>query len=125
MANYNAIPPKPWKEGQSGNPKGRPVNSITALLKELGQGTVLQFKMTVKKPDGTFIESELDLNTKEDASGSKKTINQVIATQLIGMAAQGDLAAIKELLNRADGVADKKEPGGDDDDKNTDKIIEW
>ncbi len=112
-----------FKEGQSGNPKGRPPNSITSLLKELGKGEILQFKLVSKKPDGTIQETELDLRTKADESGNTKNINHVIAAQLLNMAVGGDLGAIKEVLNRTDGMVDNKPQG--DAPTDDDKVIEW
>lgn len=62
-----------WEPGQSGNPAGRPLNSVTTLLKN---------------------------RNHED--------NQLIADKLYDLALAGDMAAIREYIDRTDGkVVDK------------------
>lgn len=97
MANHNAIPPQPWKEGQSGNPKGRPVNSITAALRELGEGKLIDCSYTVRKEDGKDETVNINLQAKENS------INHAIGVKMLQMALAGDINAIKEVLNRTEG----------------------
>ena len=71
---------RPWKKGQSGNPKGRPKKAVyvTTLLKEaLG-----------KVPKGEVQE---------------RTAAQLVVEALLRECFKGNVAAIKEVLDRAEG----------------------
>ena len=84
---YKGLKPR-WKKGESGNPKGRPPKdiSITSLVKEILE--------------------------QEGAGG--KTHAQLVAEAMVKLAEdchfKGNVAAIKELLERVEGkVPDKHE----------------
>ncbi len=75
-----------WKPGQSGNPAGRPKNdqSITAILRELGQSRV----------------------TITDSEGKKVKIERykAILLRAYALALNGDMAAIKFIASYRDGM---------------------
>ncbi|KKW11516.1 MAG: hypothetical protein UY48_C0017G0009 [Candidatus Gottesmanbacteria bacterium GW2011_GWB1_49_7] len=75
------LAPYQFKKGQSGNPGGRPISIVNLINKEL--------KRKVK------------------IIGTEKTIKagQAVAKQLVRMAYTGDVAAIKEVIDRVDGKA--------------------
>ena len=96
MANPNGTPRnlRAFPRGRSGNPGGRPRGlSITATLR-----------------------AELDRPCADDPSVTKA---ERIAERLVGLALAGDLAAIREVLNRTEGKAvarqETGEPGAFDD----------
>lgn len=86
MGNPDTLRPKPWKPGQSGNPAGRPKgipNSKTRLRR------LLDLSQNIKNPVTGEIESF--------------TVMEQIDMKLIQKARTGDLAAIRELLDRLEG----------------------
>lgn len=86
-----------FKPGQSGNPAGRPVGHITKFLREFGESIDLQF--TIERTDATGAKTK----ASSHLSTSQQTINQAIAARLLQMALNGDIKAIKEVLNRTEG----------------------
>ena len=76
MANSN--PTASWKKGQSGNPKGRPKRDWT-------WSSVLQTAMEDSAKDGISIKIH-------------------VAQALVKEALTGNIQAIKELMNRMDGM---------------------
>ena len=105
MANRDGTPRnlRPFPKGRSGNPGGRPKGrSLTAILR-----------------------AELDAPV---APGSNVTKAEAIAEKLVSLALAGDLAAIREVLDRTEGKAVARQETGDvgafDDlaDKTTDEL---
>ncbi len=81
---------KPWKKGQSGNPKGRPkkTDCLTSLLAE-----------------------EIDKVDPEDKH--KRTWRELIVIATMRLAIKGNAAALKEVWDRMDGkVKDEVEMTG-------------
>ena len=77
---------KPWKPGQSGNPKGRPPKSIclTSLLKE-------------------------EINKINPKDRAKRTWAELIVLATIRLAIKGNATALKEVWDRIDGrVQDRR-----------------
>lgn len=76
---------RPWKKGQSGNPKGRPPKdvSLTSLIKE-------------------YLETVPDI-VRKDGTRNTKTWRELIALAWLTGAADGNQALLKELLDRLDG----------------------
>ncbi len=93
---------KPWQKGQSGNPNGQPPKTVSAILRELGESTVIDFSLKVLQPDGEVKTIRVNVGTGDDRE-EKKTLNYVIAARMIENAVHGDLNATKELLNRTEG----------------------
>ncbi|GAB3889939.1 hypothetical protein GCM10028803_00490 [Larkinella knui] len=87
-----------FQPGQSGNPGGRPVGHITTFLKEFGNASDIEFTIIKTDVEGTVKKSSSKLST-----GDRQTINQAIAARLLQLALNGDLKAIKEVLNRTEG----------------------
>ena len=90
MANPSGTPRnlRRFPKGRSGNPGGRPKGtSLTAALR-----------------------AELD---KPVAPGSPVTNREKIASMLVELAARGDLAAIREILDRTEGKAVQRQEQGD------------
>lgn len=85
---------RPWKPGQSGNPKGRPPGqSVTSRLK-------------------AALESGTDLDGRPIEDG---TLADMLARTIIRHALAGDLGFIRVLLERVEGrVADRVEPAEDE-----------
>ncbi len=72
---------KPWKPGQSGNPKGTPKRSLTRLLREAGEkGEVLGEKL----PDGM-------------------SVAEAFAQALWGHAIKGNASLAAQILDRLEG----------------------
>ena len=81
---------KPWRKGQSGNPKGRPkkADCLTSLLKE-----------------------EIEKVDPEDKDG--RTHMEMIVDATMRLAKNGNATALKEIWERMDGkVRDKLELTG-------------
>ena len=76
----DAMEKQKWEKGQSGNPKGRPKKEycLTDILKEQGN-------VDIETPEGL------------------KTRKQAISEKLWTMAQDGDITAIKYLMDRVDG----------------------
>ncbi|MGV3556923.1 DUF5681 domain-containing protein [Larkinella arboricola] len=96
MANNENL--KPFAKGQSGNPGGRPVGHITNFLNEFGNSSDIEFTIIKTNSKGEKSESTSRLST-----GDRQTINQAIAARLLQLALNGDLKAIREVLNRTEG----------------------
>lgn len=84
--------PGTWKPGQSGNPKGRPPKgwSWAELLEEVGEQV-------------------------EEKSGKK--FKELVSKRLWVECVNGNISAIKELMNRMDGMPIQKNILGGDDDR--------
>ncbi|MCX6217642.1 DUF5681 domain-containing protein [Spirosoma sp.] len=110
---------KPIKPGESRNPTGRPKGPITQFLREFGDATEIEFSITITKPgkDGAVEKSR----SSASISTGQQTINQAVAARLLQMAMNGDIKAIREVLNRTEGrvphpivVAGSRSGGGAD-----------
>lgn len=88
---------KPFPPGTSGNPNGRPKGPISQLLKEFGEGSEIEFSVAVTNGGKTHKSSA------KIAAGENKSINELIAVKLLQMAMDGDIKAIREVLNRTEG----------------------
>ena len=75
----------PWKQGQSGNPQGRPKTKKTVAA-----------------------EIEKLLKRRVDKDGKKITRRQAIAEIVTKMALDGDIQALKLLMNYNDGMPIQK-----------------
>lgn len=82
--------PTSWKPGESGNPAGRPKTDWTwkDLLEEVA-------------------EEEIELKGK-DGTTTKHLFKKLIAKKLFQKAFQGDIQAIREIMNRRDGMPKQK-----------------
>lgn len=99
MANDQNL--TPFLPGQSGNPTGRPKGPITQFLREFGSATQIRFTIEIDKVDRTG-KPEKSVSTATISTG-EQTINQAIAARLLQMAMNGDIKAIREVLNRTEG----------------------
>ncbi|WP_020603239.1 hypothetical protein [Spirosoma spitsbergense] len=77
---------------------GRKSGPITQFLREYGDVSELKFTIEKVNKDGEFSVTTTQLST-----GSSQTINQAIAARLLQQALNGDIKAIKEILNRTEG----------------------
>lgn len=84
-----------WKPGQSGNPKGRPTlaKTFAPLMRELLDGKAV--KTTITLPDGSRKTWNFTAST---------SLRKALAIRLLARAIAGDIAAIREVLNRVDGM---------------------
>lgn len=96
MANDSNL--KPFPPGVSGNPAGRPKGPISQILRELGESSELTFSITKTDKEGKQTTATATLST-----GEKQSINEAIAAKLLQMAMNGDMKAIREVLNRTEG----------------------
>jgi len=98
-------PETQWKKGESGNNKGRKYKSIGQWLKDLSKCHDIQVDITKKylTEDGNEqIKREfLSLSSNEPS----KTVNAIVASQLIAGAMEGNLNYIKEFLNRMEDIS--------------------
>lgn len=91
--------PHAWRKGQSGNPKGRPLFPVSDILRELGEMQDLNLVMTYKDKEGNDKELKIDL------TATNGSLNYAVGAVLFNRAIKGDMAAIKELLDRQEGKA--------------------
>jgi hypothetical protein len=84
MPNPENIEPHKFKEGESGNPNGRPKGSrnLSTILKEM-------------------LEEEVEVNI--DGKKERRQFKDVIIRKLIKKANDGDLRAIQEVFDRTEG----------------------
>lgn len=97
MANKETLQPKPWKKGVSGNPKGRPPKTITAIMRELGEGTLLDCKYRFLH-NGEIITRSIDFESLENKRKYKATINEIVGSQVVKQAIAGDVQSQKMLI---------------------------
>jgi hypothetical protein len=98
VANEQNLQPKPaWKKGESGNPKGRPPKTITAFMRELGEGTLLDCKMRMLFK-GEIITKEIDFQSLENKRKYVATLNEIVATKVVQQAIAGDIQSQKMLI---------------------------
>jgi hypothetical protein len=97
--SLESIKPYEFKPGESGNPSGRPVGSVSIVTK-------------LKR----LMEQEFsDFDPTDNNKLTKKQIQEWIALKLVVQAMKGDMTAIKEALERIDGkVLQKLESTGKD-----------
>jgi hypothetical protein len=76
----------PFKEGESGNPAGRPKGSknLSTILKEM-------------------LEEEIEITL--DGKKERKQFKDIIVRRLVKKANDGDLRAIQEIFDRTEGKA--------------------
>lgn len=79
-----------WKAGQSGNPAGRPKREWTwkDLLEEAAEEMI-----EIKNNDG---------------KATRWAFKKVIARKVLSEAAKGNIGAMRELMNRMDGMPNQK-----------------
>ncbi len=78
--------------------RGSKGKSITQYLKELGQGNIVEFELTITKKNG-------EKTTQKQTVESAKTLNQLLANRLYSEALNGNTKALKEVLDRMEGKA--------------------
>lgn len=96
MPNPQNVPPR-WKSGESGNPKGRPPKTITAIMRELGEGTLLDCKYRFLH-NGEIITRSIDFESLENKRKYKATINEIVGSQVVKQAIAGDVQSQKMLI---------------------------
>ena len=96
MPNPENVPPR-WKKGESGNPKGRPPKTITAIMRELGEGTLLDCKMRMLFK-GEIITKSIEFESLENKRKYKATLNEIVATKIIQQAIAGDVQSQKMVI---------------------------
>lgn len=119
MANKETLQPKPWKKGESGNPKGRPPKTATEFMREFGESELIDVSIRVRKSNGEEVIKRIDAETMKDKKGRTVTLNKVLAATMWQQAIAGDLATQKELLNRTEGVVSKENDSLNDTNKLT------
>ena len=78
------------------NYKGRPKKAVSELMDEISDAKTLNFYIELTDSEGRK-------RTKKGKVKTKKTIKEMIATQMIHKALTGDLKATQELLDRMEG----------------------
>lgn len=109
MANKETLQPKPWKKGESGNPKGRPPKTINAIMRELGEGTLLDCKYRFEHK-GEIIERSISFESIDNKRKYKAAINEVVASQVIKQAIAGDIQSQKLLIDAQNPTAVSEKP---------------
>lgn len=110
MPNPQNVPPR-WKSGESGNPKGRPPKTINAIMRELGEGTLLDCKYRFLH-NGEIITRSIDFESLENKRKYKATINEIVGSQVIKQAIAGDVASQKLLIEAQNPTAIGDKPEG-------------
>ena len=92
---------KPWKKGQSGNPKGRPKKGSTwsEVANQLLDAQALDIRLTL--PNGKKHEITCSI---EDGN----TIRHAVVGALVVEALKGNIPAIRELADRTEGKPAQK-----------------
>ncbi|GAB2549727.1 DUF5681 domain-containing protein [Spirosoma aerophilum] len=99
---------KPFKPGESGNLDGRPKGSISQWMKEFGEATKIELRLTV-----TDIEGKVSESSSTIATDGNVTINQAIAVRGLQKALKGDYQFFREVLNRTEGRVPQPITGAD------------
>lgn len=86
-----------FEKGVSGNPKGRPPKTITAIMRELGEGTLLDCKYRFLH-NGEIITRSIDFESLENKRKYKATINEIVGSQVVKQAIAGDVQSQKMLI---------------------------
>lgn len=92
-----------FKKGEIANPNGQPkkVESVINLLKELGEGTIID--ISYKDKNGVVKQIKIE--------SEKHSINALLAGTLLSMAIEDrNLGAIKEINERTEGKVKEQEP---------------
>ncbi len=89
---------KEFPKGVSGNPKGRPPKTINAIMRELGEGTLLDCKYRFEHK-GEIIERSISFESIDNKRKYKAAINEVVASQVIKQAIAGDIQSQKMLID--------------------------
>lgn len=76
----------PWKPGQSGNPKGKPVGTRS-------------FKNILVE----FLDKSIDMMDPFTKEKAKFTAKEAVAMKIVGEAMKGNMSAIKEIRDMVDG----------------------
>ena len=97
-----------FEKGVSGNPKGRPPKTITAIMRELGEGTLLDCKMRMMFK-GEIITKSIDFESLENKRKYVATINEIVASTVIKQAIAGDVASQKILIEAQNPIAAKED----------------
>ena len=92
---------KPWlfKKGKSGNPRGRIKNevAISELTRKLLESKEIKVEYSFPK-DGVMVKKQMYLECD-------RPLNDLMIFQLINQGMDGDIAAIREVLDRGYGKA--------------------
>lgn len=87
MTNPENVTPYKWKKGQSGNPEGKKPgtkNTKTILME--------------------ILEKNIDYTDPFSKIRERKTIKEVLGLKLVSLAISGNISAIKDVLDRVDGI---------------------
>lgn len=95
--NFNL---KPFKAGEDSrrNTSGANGTSISKYLKDLGNSKKIKYCIEAIDETGKATVYQDEISAK-----GNRSINHVIAAQLLSKAARGDLKAIQEVLDRTEG----------------------
>lgn len=85
-----------FKPGQTGNPNGRPRRPLSDLLLHYGRAKAIAVSIELTNPDG-IIEQETFTNETKDS------LFAAIAVTLLFKAVNGNISAIREVLDRTEG----------------------
>lgn len=107
MANEQNL--QSFPKGQSGNPKGRPPKTINAIMRELGEGTLLDCKYRFEHK-GEIIERSISFESIDNKRKYKAAINEVVASQVIKQAIAGDIQSQKMLIDAQNPTAASEKP---------------
>ena len=99
MANEKNL--KPFKKGQSGNPKGRPKQLVTKILDELKVNGEVVTANTVSQ----VYKVLLSLTLKEITAISKDKAKPIIYTMIAKAIAENGFETIEKMLDTANGRA--------------------
>lgn len=97
MANEKNL--KPFKKGQSGNPKGRPKQLVTKILDELKVNGEVVTANTVSQ----VYKVLLSLTLKEITAISKDKAKPIIYTMIAKAIVENGFETIEKMLDRANG----------------------
>lgn len=93
---------KRFQKNISGNPNGRPPAPISKLLRELGEKSNIECEITYVDSNGEKVTQKIGTQAKG------KSINHAIAAMMLDKALSGDIAFLKEVLNRQEGAPQQK-----------------
>jgi len=96
---------KEFPKGVSGNPKGRPPKTVTEYLREYGEASSIDGKITITTTAGKVIEKVIKADVTSPDKERIMTINGAVGLTVLQGALSGDLGMIKEYLDRTEGKA--------------------
>jgi len=94
-----------FKKGVSGNPSGRNLFPLTAILKELGESKKISYNVTLENENG---EKKVKKGKITTAGSKQANMYGLVGVKLFQKAVGGDLKAAEIIMDRVEGKATQR-----------------